>query len=101
MSPNDDCQLCEGAAITTRYFDDEECWVADCVICRVPMVVWRVHDPLPSAQVRERLVGRLAIVARDFYDLRPWRLDDEMRRIPDHFHAHARPLSAGGSRVKR
>lgn len=78
--------------ITTRYFDDEECWVADCVICHVPMVVWREHDPTPPAPVRQRLLERLTYVAHDFYDVRPWCLDDQMRRIPDHYHAHARAL---------
>ena len=91
MSPSDECQLCESAPITTRYFDDEECWVADCVICRVPMVVWREHDPSPPSQVRERLVARLSLVADNFYDVRPWLVDDHMRQIPDHYHAHARP----------
>ena len=90
MSPSDDCDLCRGATITTRYFDDEECWIADCVICRVPMVVWRRHDPAPSLEVRTRLVQRLTVVADDFFLDRSWYLDDHMRLIPDHYHAHAR-----------
>ena len=35
------CDLCEAAVITTRYFEDDDCWIADCEICLVPMVVWR------------------------------------------------------------
>jgi len=92
MSPSDGCELCEAAPVTTRYFDDEECWIADCLICRVPMVVWREHDRSPSAEVRERLVRRLSVVARGFYDAHPWHLDEHMRQIPDHYHAHARAL---------
>lgn len=41
------CELCEAAVLTTRYYDDDACWIADCEVCRVPMVVWRVHDAAP------------------------------------------------------
>ena len=34
------CELCEAAHLTTWYHDDEVCWIADCEICDVPMVVW-------------------------------------------------------------
>jgi len=34
---------CEAAVITTRYFQDDDCWIADCEICLVPMVVWTTH----------------------------------------------------------
>ena len=42
------CDLCEAAVITKRYFEDEDCWIADCEICLVPMVVWRTHDRGPA-----------------------------------------------------
>ena len=35
------CELCEAARLTTWYHEDDVCWVADCEICAVPMVVWR------------------------------------------------------------
>ena len=50
-----DCDLCEAAVISTRYFEDETCWIADCEICLVPMVVWRVHDPSPPDEVKTLL----------------------------------------------
>ncbi len=76
--------------ITTRYFEDDGCWVAQCVICRVPMVVWREHDPVPPDEVRRELRGRLSEVADAFFEGNPWYFDDHMRKIPDHYHAHAR-----------
>jgi len=90
MSPNKSCELCQGDAITTRYFADDECWIADCVICRVPMVVWRSHDPAPPKEVRERMFQRLAHVADGCFGEGAWYFDDHMRKIPDHYHAHAR-----------
>ncbi len=90
MSPSRRCELCAGAPLTPRYFEDERCWIADCLICRVPMVVWREHDATPPADVRDVLRTQLAVVADQFYGARAWYYDDHMRNIPDHYHAHAR-----------
>jgi len=86
------CQLCRAERVTTWHFEDEECWVADCLICSTPMIVWRLHG-LPEEEVERRLLERLADTARARYPAGFW-IDPERRRIPDHWHAHARP--AGG-----
>jgi hypothetical protein len=54
------------------------------------MVVWRQHDPRPPDDVRRELRERLTTVADEFFEGRQWYYDDHMRRIPDHYHAHAR-----------
>ncbi len=54
------------------------------------MVVWREHDPAPSDEVRSRLIERLGPVAKDSFGGREWYYDDHMRKIPDHYHGHAR-----------
>jgi len=85
------CDLCEAAVITTRYFADDVCWIADCEICLVPMVVWVQHDPTPSAEIKADLHAKLAAVADPLFGEGGWKVDDHMRNIPDHYHAHARP----------
>ena len=85
------CDLCEAAVLTTRYFEDETCWIGDCEVCLVPMVVWRVHDPVPPEEVRRHLHGALSAVARVEFASTPFTIDERMRNIPDHYHAHARP----------
>jgi hypothetical protein len=85
------CDLCEAAPLTTRYFDDELCWIADCEICVVPMVVWRTHAAVPSDDDRFAMIERLTVVADEVLGSGGWRVDDHMRNIPDHYHAHARP----------
>jgi hypothetical protein len=85
-----ECDLCEAAIITTRYFEDDLCWIADCEICLVPMVVWRTHDPSPPEDLKESLRTALAKVADLVLGEGNWTLDDHMRNIPDHYHAHAR-----------
>jgi hypothetical protein len=57
------------------------------------MVVWRTHG-LPDARTEALLVGHLERVAASRYGEDGFYIDDERRRIPDHWHAHARP--AGG-----
>ena len=85
-----DCELCEAARITTWYHEDEVCWVADCEICAVPMVVWRHHGAEPSEADVEHMTAKLTEAADAVLGPGGWSLDAVMRQIPDHFHAHAR-----------
>jgi hypothetical protein len=77
--------------ITTRYYEDQLCWIADCEICLVPMVVWRSHGASPPDEVRTQLLEALAVIANRELGEGNWGFDDHMRNIPDHYHAHARP----------
>jgi hypothetical protein len=85
------CDLCDAARVTYRYFEDDVCWIADCEICLVPMVVWDVHDSSPPPEVKEHLWANLTNVANVEFGEGGWTIDDHMRNIPDHYHAHARP----------
>lgn len=76
--------------MTEWFHEDEDCWVALCEVCDVPMVVWRNHDPVPPDDVRALLHARLAAVVAEHFDDVHY-VDDNMRNIPDHYHAHARP----------
>lgn len=86
------CDLCEEARITEWFHEDDDCWIAECEICSVPMVVWRNHDHRPSSGVKEMLHERLAVVVEQHFEFAGgFYIDDNMRNIPDHYHAHARP----------
>jgi hypothetical protein len=91
--PSEDCLLCNAERATTWHLEDDECWVADCLVCRTPMVVWRTHG-LPDPVLEERLLNTLRRIATERYGEDGFWIDGERRRIPDHWHAHARP--AGG-----
>jgi hypothetical protein len=75
--------------MTTWWYEDDVCWVAECEACGVPMVVWKRHDPDPPDDVREALLARLREVA-DVHGPSSYWIDDHLRTIPDHYHAHAR-----------
>lgn len=83
------CDLCRAARITPWHYEDDVCWIAECEICEVPMVVWRYHGAAPPAAHLEHMHACLREVAiqqvGEFY------IDDHMRNIPDHYHAHGRP----------
>jgi hypothetical protein len=87
------CLLCSADRLTDWHLDDADCWVADCIVCMTPMIVWRIHG-LPDPQLERTLLGRLEQVATERYGDGGFWVDPERRRIPDHWHAHARP--AGG-----
>jgi hypothetical protein len=84
------CELCEAARTTEWFYEDELCWVAECESCFVPMVVWRQHDPNPPEEIRVELLNKLTEVVGRHFEMECW-IDDDMRSIPYHYHAHARP----------
>lgn len=84
------CELCEAAKMSEWFYEDHECWIAECESCGVPMVVWRQHDPFPPDDVKIRLHDKLGEVVGEHFEFE-MRIDDNMRTIPDHYHAHARP----------
>ena len=94
--PQRSCDLCEAARLTEWHHEDEVCWVADCELCAVPMVVWRSHGTSPpeTEVVHMRAVLERVTAARfaDFY------VDDVRRNIPDHWHAHGRPRGSAALR---
>lgn len=84
------CELCQAARLTEWYHEDAVCWIADCEICEVPMVVWREHGREPSEADMAHMVARLTEIADARFGQDGWSLDPVMRQIPDHYHAHAR-----------
>lgn len=84
------CDLCEEARLTTWYHEDDTCWVAECEICGVPMVVWRRHGTDPPPEQLDHMLAQLGRVADTVLGAGRWSTDTVMRQIPDHFHAHAR-----------
>jgi hypothetical protein len=83
------CDLCRAARMTPWYHEDDICWIAECDVCDVPMVVWRWHGTAPPPEHVEHMWARLRDVARA--QIGEYYVDDHMRNIPDHWHAHARP----------
>ena len=53
------CDLCEAARLSEWHHEDDVCWVADCEVCGVPMVVWKHHGPMPPDE-RHRAHGGAA-----------------------------------------
>ena len=86
-----DCPLCRAERLTPWYLDDDLCWIAECTVCTVPMVVLRAHERAPDPATKAELHDRLAAVVGEHFTFEH-HVDDDMRQIPDHYHAHARPV---------
>jgi len=93
------CPLCRADRITPWFHEDEICWIAECELCAVPMVVWRWHGTAPPDEHVEHMRARLAGVAAA--ELGAHYVDGVMRNIPDHWHAHARPQGGFFGRRRR
>ena len=85
-----DCELCEAARFTPWHHEDDVCWVADCEVCDVPMVVWNWHGAEPPEEAVDHMLGQLNRVATELFGEDKYNIDRIMRQIPNHFHAHAR-----------
>ena len=90
LAPDPDCELCEAARFTHWYFEDELCWVADCEVCATPMVVWKRHGTEPPAPELDAMLARLTVAGEQRFGPNGGIVDQVMRQIPDHFHAHYR-----------
>ena len=101
--PPDDpgCELCEAARFTHWYAVTDDCWVADCEVCSVPMVVWWHHGTDPPDEARQRMIETLGRAADDRFGPGRWELDTTMRQVPTHFHAHARDADWWNQRWRR
>jgi hypothetical protein len=86
----DNCDLCEAARITPWFHEDDICWIAECEICATPMVVWRHHGVTPPAAHLAHMHAELGRAVAGNFTFEHY-VDDNMRNIPDHYHAHARP----------
>jgi hypothetical protein len=93
LLPRSGCMLCAAERLTAWLFEDERSWVAECMVCRTPMIVWRPHG-LPDQELERELLAVLEEVAAARWGSGNYWIDGVRRRIPDHWHAHARP--AGG-----
>jgi hypothetical protein len=96
-----ECELCEAARMTEWFHEDDVCWVADCEVCSVPMVVWKRHGTEPPPDELEHMLAQLAAVADRRLGAGVWSFDQVMRQIPDHFHAHARDPDWWYRRMRR
>jgi hypothetical protein len=88
-----DCLLCTAEPLTERLHEDADCWVADCMVCGVPMVVWRSHGLPESEEAEAPMLAHLDRIASERFGAEGYWIDDERRSIPDHWHVHARPAS--------
>jgi len=81
MEPS--CDLCRAERKSRWYYEDDLCWIADCIVCGVPMAVLKRHTPTPTPEEKAHLAAKLLALGNGF-------MDDAMRRIPDHYHVHLR-----------
>ncbi|MFH0883747.1 MAG: NAD-dependent epimerase/dehydratase family protein [bacterium] len=83
------CDLCglvfDEEIKTTKYYEDDQIVIVDCLICQVPMAVLKEHRATFTEDEKTRL-------EKTFFDLfgKEGKPDWEQRRIPEHAHVHYR-----------
>jgi len=95
------CDLCEAAQFTHWYHEDDICWIADCEVCSVPMVVWKPHGTEPSDEHVAHMIEQLKSAGAQRFGEEAFEIDRHMRQIPEHWHAHARDADWHRLRMQR
>jgi len=89
------CELCVLQRKTTWFYTDPEdrFVIIECDTCKEPMAVWLEHTMMVSEREQLELIVMLRAIAVNFYGGDDgWRIDTDQRKIPDHFHFHARRI---------
>jgi hypothetical protein len=89
----EECDLCRAVRMTPWYHEDDVCWIAECDVCDVPMVVWRWHGTACREAV-EHMRAHLHEVATA--QIAGTTIGRPHAHIPDHRH---RPM--GGFFARR
>jgi len=77
------CPLCEHERKTHHYYEDNNIWIADCISCNIPILVWKEHIKDLDKDTKEKLVEFCKECFGDQIKIR-WK----RRKIKDHFHFH-------------
>ena len=96
----DGCELCEAARFTPWFHEDDVCWIAECEVCSIPMVVWNRHGTEPPEAEVDHMLRELTRVGQEVFGEVEFTIDRVMRQIPSHFHAHARDANWWSRRWK-
>jgi hypothetical protein len=96
----DGCELCEAARFTPWFHEDDVCWIAECEVCAIPMVVWNRHGTEPPEADVDHMLRELTRVGNEVFEGAEFTIDRVMRQIPTHFHAHARDAHWWSRRFK-
>lgn len=93
MGPaRDPCPLCLAEKLTRWFEETDLYWIALCKTCGVPMVMLKRHDTVVTPTEWAHMITALRRVALEFFPHPMWKIDHDCRQIPDHWHAHARPV---------
>ncbi len=79
---DDSCSLCQKEKKTHWYYSDTVCWIADCLTCKIPMIILVRH----SMKLTDFESRHLPEIVEMFFP--GAKLRKEQRKIEDHLHWH-------------
>lgn len=79
---DDSCPLCKKEKKTHWYYNDTVCWVADCLTCKIPMIVLVRHS-MDLTDFEFRHLPEIVEILFPGAKLRK-----KQKKIKDHLHWH-------------
>lgn len=83
MSEPIPCLLCKVRRSIKRCYDDRIFWVADCLHCGKPIIVYREHQ----AVISERKMEKALKIAKDLFG-ESAKFRGHMKLVKGHWHDH-------------
>ena len=87
------CPLCKLEKVTYWYFENDTLVVLDCKTCHLPQVVLKRHTMEPTIEEKQEMIEKLTKIANSLYGKNNWRVREYQRKIKNHIHFHAIPVS--------
>ena len=84
------CELCNLEKRTKWYYEDKYFVVCECETCKTPMIVLRRHDTKLNQEEMIDLMWIIKTQFNVFHQVVRGELDQNRRKVPDHWHAHIR-----------
>lgn len=86
-----ECDLCDLTLRTTVHdAGDSQYVIVDCILCRVPMIVWREHTMTIGPEEERKMERALRRVGDLVFGPGGYYIDRRQRKIPHHLHWHCR-----------
>lgn len=83
------CELCKREKINDVYYEDDVVWITVCKTCQCPLIVIKKHIADPTQSEKHYCINKaMKVCGRMFRG--PVLVDEKMRTIKDHWHAHLR-----------
>lgn len=90
------CPLCRAEKLTVWHYADPDglWWIADCLTCGMPLLVFGGHGRWKTGPISEdyqKIMGKFFEICEKRFGYNGYCIDGNSHQFPDHVYFHGRP----------